>query len=568
MFDNLPNDANVALEWSFDRFQPYLDVLLERDLTADTVDGWMTDWSAIGKLMSEVAIRLQVATTQYTEDEAIEARFNAFMENVYPQAMTYTDKLNRKLLDSGLQPANFEVPLRNMRAEAELFREENLALETQKSKLDLEFDKLIGAQTVEWNGEERTLRQMLPVLLEQNRDLREKAWRLMADRQLQDRSALNDLWARYMDIRGKIADNADMADYRAYQWKAMHRFDYSPKDAETFQNAIEEVVVPAARRIYEKKRARLGVDSLRPWDTAVDPDGKPPLKPYNSTQELMDGMTRMFSEVDPALGAYFQTMRDEDLLDLENRKGKAPGGYCTDLPLAKRPFIFMNSVGLHDDVQTLLHEGGHAFHAFEALKLPYTQQQEPPMEFAEVASMSMELLGAPYLTKDKGGFYNESDAARARLEHLESNINFWPYMAVVDAFQHWVYTNHKAATDAANCDAKWGELWDRFMGGIDYSGFDDVKVTGWHRKLHIFQIPFYYIEYGLAQLGAVQVWGNSLTDQAGAIQSYLNALALGGTATLPALFQTAGAKFAFDADTLKQAVDLMEGTIESLDEKV
>ncbi|MCA9947886.1 MAG: M3 family oligoendopeptidase, partial [Anaerolineales bacterium] len=183
-------------------------------------------------------------------------------------------------------------------------------------------------------------------------------------------------------------------------------------------------------------------------------------------------------------------------------------------------------VGLHDDVQTLLHEGGHAFHAFEALKLPYTQQQEPPMEFAEVASMSMELLGAPYLTKDKGGFYNESDAARARLEHLESNINFWPYMAVVDAFQHWVYTNHKAATDAANCDAKWGELWDRFMGGIDYSGFDDVKVTGWHRKLHIFQIPFYYIEYGLAQLGAVQVWGNSLTDQAGAIQSYLNALAL------------------------------------------
>lgn len=568
MFENLPKDANVALEWSFDKFQPYLDALLAHDLTADTVDAWMTDWSAIGKLMSEVAIRLQVATTQYTEDEAIEARFNAFMENVYPQAMTYTDKLNRKLLDSGLQPANFEVPLRNMRAEAELFREENLALETQKSKLDLEFDKLIGAQTVQWNGEERTLRQMLPVLLEQDRGLREKAWRLMADRQLQDRSALNDLWARYMDIRGRIADNADMADYRAYQWKAMHRFDYSPKDAETFQNAIEEVVVPAARRIYEKKRARLGVDSLRPWDTAVDPDGKPPLKPYNSTQELMDGMTRMFSEVDPALGAYFQTMRDEDLLDLENRKGKAPGGYCTDLPLAKRPFIFMNSVGLHDDVQTLLHEGGHAFHAFEALKLPYTQQQEPPMEFAEVASMSMELLGAPYLTKDNGGFYNEADAARARLEHLESNINFWPYMAVVDAFQHWVYTNHKAATDAANCDAKWGELWDRFMGGIDYSGFDDVKVTGWHRKLHIFQIPFYYIEYGLAQLGAVQVWGNSLNDQAGAIQSYLNALALGGTATLPALFQTAGAKFAFDAGTLKQAVDLMEGTIESLDAMV
>ncbi|MEQ8674654.1 MAG: M3 family oligoendopeptidase [Aggregatilineales bacterium] len=565
MYDTLPKDATVALEWSFDKFQPYLDALLERDLSADNVDAWMADWSSIAKLMNEVVIRLQVATTQNTEDEAIEARFNAFMENIYPQAMTYTNKLNHKLLDSGLQPENFAVPLRNMRADAELFREENLVLETQKSKLDIEFDKLMGAQTVEWEGEERTLPQMSPILLEQDRARREKAWRLMVDRNLQDRDALNDLWVRYMDLRGQIAANADMPDYRAYQWKAMQRFDYSPQDAETFQRAIEAVAVPAAQRIREKKRSRLGVDSLRPWDTMVDPDGKPPLKPYESTSDLIEGMTTMFSGVDPALGAYFQTMRNEDLLDLENRKGKAPGGYCTDLPLAKRPFIFMNSVGLHDDVQTLLHEGGHAFHAFEALKLPYVQQQNPPMEFAEVASMSMELLGAPYLTKAQGGFYDEADAARARLDHLETSIMFWPYMAVVDAFQHWVYTNHKAATDPANCDAKWGELWDRFMPGIDYSGLEDVRVTGWHRKLHIFQIPFYYIEYGLAQLGAVQVWGNSLTDQAGAIQSYLNALALGGTATLPALFQTAGAKFGFDADTLKQAVDLMETTIESLD---
>ena len=243
-------------------------------------------------------------------------------------------------------------------------------------------------------------------------------------------------------------------------------------------------------------------------------------------------------------------MRREKLLDLVNRKRKAPGGYCTDFSAVKRPFICMNAVGVHDDVQTLLHEGGHSFHVFETASLPYHQQTQVPMEFAEVASMGMELLAAPYLAADQGGFYSPADAARARIEHLEGTLLFWPYMAVVDAFQHWVYENPDAATDPVNCDRTWGEQWDRFMRGVDWGGLEEEKVTGWHRKLHIFQVPFYYVEYGLAQLGAMQVWRNALRDQAKAVANYRQALALGGTVTLPELFATAGAKFAFDAQTL------------------
>ncbi len=257
-------------------------------------------------------------------------------------------------------------------------------------------------------------------------------------------------------------------------------------------------------------------------------------------------------------------MRAEGLLDLDNRKGKAPGGYCTDFPVARRPFIFANSVGVHEDVQTLLHEGGHAFHVFECSHLPYQQQLVVPLEFAEVASMSMEMLAAPYLETEQGGFYSAEEAARARIEYLERSLLFWPYMAVVDAFQHWVYEKPAAASDAAQCDAQWNALWDRFIPDIDWSGLEEEKITGWHRKLHIHQSPFYYIEYGLAQLGAVQVWRNALSDQAGAVAAYRRALALGGTRPLPQLFETAGARFAFDAETLSQAVTLMERVISEL----
>jgi oligoendopeptidase F len=406
---------------------------------------------------------------------------------------------------------------------------------------------------------------MKPVQFETDRDVREHAWRLVAERQLADRGAFNALWQRFLPLRRQIAANADLPDYRAFQWREKQRFDYDVDDALRFQDAIRQAVVPAARRIYERRRQKLGVDTLRPWDLLVDVENRPPLKPFTDVSTLITTGGRIFHNVDAALGGDFEVMAGEGLLDLDNRKNKAPGGYCTSFDFSERPFIFQNAVGIHDDVQTLRHEGGHAFHAFAGYSLPPYLQSQPPMEFCEVASMSMELLAAPYLAASKGGFYSEADAARAIIEHLEGVILFWPYMAVVDAFQHWVYTHADDAMDPAQCDAAWGRLWDEFMPGIDYSGLEDVKVTGWHRKLHIFQIPFYYIEYGIAQLGAVQVWGNALKDQASAVAAYRRALALGGTAGLPDLFAAAGAKFAMDADTLGAAVALAEGQIEKLE---
>lgn len=565
MFDTLPTDPETLVQQRWADWEPYYRDLATRPLQADTLERWLGDWSRLQEAVEEAGTRLYIATTVDTTDEAARQRFHRFLEEDFPQIEAAEQRLKQRLLTSGLEPAGLDIALRKMRVDADLFREENLPLLAEEAKLGNRYDEIVGAQTVTWEGEERTIAQMRPVLQEPDRDKRERAWRLMAERQLADREALNTLWVELLDLRLRIARQADRPDYRAYRWDQLHRFDYTPEDARRFHQAIEAVVVPAAARVYERRRQRLGVARLRPWDLDVDPLGRPPLRPFTQVEELIAGGERIFHRVDPVLGEYFATMRREGLLDLDNRKGKAPGGYCTTLPLSKRPFIFMNAVGLHDDVQTLLHEAGHAFHAFEAAALPYHMQREAPIEFAEVASMAMELLAAPYLVAEKGGFYTRAEAARARLEHLERSLLFWPYMAVVDAFQHWVYENPDEARDPAACDRTWSALWQRFMVGVDWSGLEEVMATGWHRKLHIFHVPFYYIEYGLAQLGAVQVWANALHDQAAAVAAYRQALALGDTVPLPQLYATAGARLAWDADTLRRAVDLMEQVMAQLE---
>jgi oligoendopeptidase F len=368
-----------------------------------------------------------------------------------------------------------------------------------------------------------------------------------------------------MGLRRQIAANANLPDFRAYMWQKRLRFDYTPEDCYRFHRAIEAVVVPAASQIYEKRRRRLGVESLRPWDLDVDPLSRPPLQPFQTIPELEDKTSAIFHRVDPALGEYFEIMRREHLLDLDNRKGKAPGGYCTEFLVIRRPFVFCNSVGVHEDVQTLLHEGGHAFHVFEASRLPYYQYFQIPYEFSEVASMAMELLASPYLAQEYGGFYTRAEAARARIDNLERSLLFFPYMAVVDAFQHWAYLDPEQGADPARCDAQWAELWGRFMPGVDWSGLEQEMVTGWQRKAHIHTDPFYYVEYALALLGSVQVWRNALQDQAAAVAAYRRALALGYSVPLPQLFAAAGARFAMDAGILGEAVDLMLRVIEDLE---
>lgn len=564
----LPAQIEEIRNWTWDDIQPYYDDLESRELTEATLNDWMSDWSKLSALLGENFSRAQVATTQDTADEEAESYLKHLYTTIYPKLSETGNRLNKKLVESGLQPENFEVPLKKMQADIELFREENINLQVREQALGMEYAKITGAQTVQWQGEEITLEQLKKSFQDDDRATREAAWRLMTDRWLQDREPINDLWKYFFDVRQEMASNAGFENYRDFRWKQFKRFDYTPADCETFHRAIEEVVVPAAARANERRRQRLGIDSVRPWDINVDTFGKPPLKPWQTIDEFAEKAETIFTHVDPELGGYYGKLRSGGYMDLPNRKNKGPGAYCTGYPHTGTPFVFMNAVGKREDVRTLLHEVGHAFHGFEVMgNLPYMQQRSYPIEFAEVASMAMELLAAPYLTHEFGGYYTPEEAARDRIEHLEGIMFFWPYMAVVDGFQLWAYTHGDDAKDPAACDEKWGELWDRFM-TLDYSGLDDAKKTGWHRKQHIYRYPFYYVEYGLAQLGAVQVWANALNNQQQAVQSYRQALALGGTRSIPELFNAAGVKFAFDADTLGQAISLIEKTIDELQEKI
>ena len=562
------NDTQELLDKTWQDFQPYYQSLADEELSAKNIRDWLAAWTDVTEWSDEIYNRLYVAVSVNTADKQAEKRFQHFMEDFYPRWQAAEQELKRKFLESGLTVEGFEIPLRNMRAEADLYCEENLPLQIEEEKISNERDKVIGAQSTIWHGEEKTARQMEVILRDTDRKIRRRAWEALARRQLQDRAAINEQWERFMSLRQQIAANAGKADYRAYRWQLYKRFDYTPQDCKAFHKAIEEVVVPAVTRIDERRKKVLGIDSLRYYDIFVDLSGRPPLHPFIDVEDMIDKASSVFHHVDPQFGEYFDTMDREGLLDLGNRKNKAYGGYCTYFVHAQRPFIFANAVGIHDDVQTLMHEGGHSFHALESFNLPYFQQYceaNLPTEFAEVASMAMEYLTGPYMGSKFGGFYSEADVARARVDHIESDLRFWPYMAIVDAFQHWVYENPRDGSRPDKCDAKWAELERRFRPSIDWSGYEDVMMTGWQRKNHIHQLPFYYVDYGLALLGAVQIWRNALADQAKAVAQYKSALALGATASLPELYKAAGARLAFDAQTLGEAVALMEGKINELE---
>ena len=375
MLKNLPSTPQEIIDWDWPSIEKYYQELEARPLEAGSDDAWLKDWSSVGERIEELYSRLAVATSTNTADKEAEGRMNQFLDSIFPNAMAADQKLKEKLLASGLEPKGFEIPLRNMRAEADLFRAANLPLLAEQQKLSIEYDKIFGAQTVQWEGEEITLTRLAMNFQQPDRARREKAWHLKAERQLSDRKAINALWRKFMDLRGRIARNADKPSFREFCWQQKLRFDYTPEDCKSFAAAIEEVVVPAATRIYEKRRKALGLEKLRPWDLVdgwysrpTSPASAPRLKPFLSADELKGKTSTIFNHVDPALGGYFDTMTAEGLTDLENRKNKAPGAYCTSYTSIRKPFVFVNAVGTHDDVMTLLHESGHAFHVFETAK--------------------------------------------------------------------------------------------------------------------------------------------------------------------------------------------------------
>ncbi|NSW53904.1 MAG: M3 family oligoendopeptidase [Anaerolineae bacterium] len=549
-------DQILALTWQ--DLAPYYRELNNVDLTPDTLEAWLDAWSNLLKIERELEHRRYIAPTRNTADAAATQAFEAFLNEIQVQYRTANQTLTEKLLQSQLEPAGFHLTLHQLRTQAALFNKQNLALLNEQALLAAEYDRITGSQTVEWDGSEKTVAELQPYYLAADRGVREAAWRLSFERQFADREALNHLWARLIDRRHRIAVNTGLPTFRDYRWLELTRFAYSPEDCLRFHEAIQAVVVPAVSRLLAEHQQRLGVERLRPWDLLVESLTDQPLRPYDHPDQLDEGIRRILGQVDPDFADYYQHMRENDLLDIHNRNNKATGGYSLDFPMTKDVFVFLNCVGLHSDVQGVLHESGHAVHFYETANSTYAryaQQIDSPMEFAEVAAMSMELLTMPYWGKDQGGFYDPRSHRIAEIQALRSILTFLPFMSVVDLFQHWAYTHPESARIGANCDHKWSELWDRFLPDADWSGFEDIKATGWQRKIHIYSDPFYYVEYGLAQLGALQVWQNARRDHDRAVAAYRSSLERGGSEDLRTLYRLADTEMIFDREPLQGLID-------------
>jgi oligoendopeptidase F len=524
--------------------------------TAAELEQWLLAWSELNAAIDEESSKRYIAMTCHTDNAEAEKAYLHFVENVDPQLKPRQFKLAQIFVTHPLRPQlpkqRYEVFGRDTQVQVELFRPENVPLETEEARLSQQYQKLSGSLTVQFQGEEKTLIQMGRYLEEPDRPLRQEAWELIANRRLQEVERFEDIFDQLVKLRQQIAQNAGFANYRDYAFRRMGRFDYTPDDCVAFHQAVEQEVMPVVRKLQAERKRQLGVEPLRPWDLATDPLSRPPLRPFEQVDQMVSRTQEVFDRLDPDLAAGFKRMRDLRLLDLANRKGKAPGGYQQNLSEARVPFIFMNAVGLQRDVETILHESGHAFHALATRDEDLFAYRSAPIEFCEVASMSMELLGNEFLEQ----FYAAPEANRARRTHLEGIMTILSWIATVDAFQHWIYT-HAGHSRAQRSEA-WLKLMDRFGGDADWQGYDAARANLWHRQLHIFTHPFYYIEYGIAQLGALQVWANSKRNKAEALKQYQRSLALGGSRPLPELFAAAGCQFEFSRKTIAPLVRLVE----------
>jgi len=527
----------------FDKLAAQLDAVAS---VAD-LEAWLRNHSEVSAALAESSSLHYIAMTCQTDNEEKEKAYLHIVEVVDPWLKPRDFALKEKLYLSPffLQlPHFYQVYRRSVDTQVKIYREENVARETQVAKLTQLYQKISGGMTVQFDGQEQTLARMGRIQEETDRSRREAAWKTVVERRLQDADKLEELFDQLLALRNEIAHAAGYPDFRAYTFANYERFDYTPEDCLRFHDAVEHHVVPLARELQEERRRKLGLDRLRPWDLAVDPDHHPPLHPFTESEELLEKSHEIFGKLDPRLGDYYSILRKQKLVDLDNRKGKAPGGYQSTLAEARVPFIFMNAVGVHRDVETMLHEAGHAFHALASRELPLHAYRNAPIEFCEVASMGMELLAAPHLR----AFYSEQETKRAQRDHLEGIIKFFPWMATVDAFQHWIYT-HPGHTRRERT-AFWLSLMDRFGGAEDWSGFEPARAHVWHRQLHIFEIPFYYVEYGIAQLGALQLWQASRRDLPATLDHYLAGLSLGGSRPLPELFRASGIAFDFTDKTI------------------
>ncbi len=546
----IPAQVDVA-DWN--ESSKLFDELNQRPIVSvKDLEAWLQDESELSEAIYEAWEIRYIRMTCHTDDAEREKAYLDFVENIQPKAKERSFDLDRKFVSSPLRkqlaPDRYFILNRKKENSVSLFRKENLELEKEEARLGQQYEKMTGAMTVSYQGQERTMQQMARYLEDVNTTIREEAWDLASERRLKDREALDKLFAEMLVLRHKLAENAGFDNYRDYAFRRRERFDYSPENCFQYHEAVEQHIVPLYRTLQERRQQGLGVEALRPWDLNVDPASRPPLRPFNTTTELIQRCGRIFNQIDQDFGRDFLRMVDLNLLDLDSRLGKAPGGYCYELAELRLPFIFVNSVGRDKDVRTLFHEMGHAFHTFATRDHHYHFQylgENVPTEFGEVASQTMELVAGTYL---EGTFYNHEDAMRSEQFELEGIVHGLAWIAVIDAFQHWIYTNPDHSQGER--EEFWLKLHERFGGSESWEGYEDTLRSVWQRQMHLYLSPFYYIDYGIALLGALGLWTRFQRDREGAISAYKRALALGGSRPLPELFKAADLPFDFGPDTV------------------
>jgi oligoendopeptidase F len=539
----LPEDFTIT---TWEKLEPFFSELVNRSVSSlAQLEQWMKDCSELEAVLSEDGCWRQIKMTCDTENKTLEEAFTFFMMEIQPKAQPYADKLNRKLLDSPytkeLDQQKYFTYLRTVKKNIDLFREENIPLMAEMNVMQQQYGVIAGKMTVDVNGQQYTLQQAARFLEHNDRNVRESVYRKIAARRLQDKEELNNLFTSLLNKRHQIAVNAGFENFRDYKFAEMGRFDYTKEDCFQFHRAVKEKVMPLVNEINERKKMKLGVDSFRPWDTEAHPADEKALNPFVNGEELTEKTITCFHELKPFFGDCLVKMKSMGHLDLDSRKGKAPGGYNCPLAESGAPFIFMNAAGQMDDVTTMVHEGGHAVHSFLAHPLELTGFKEYPMEIAEVASMAMELFS---MDNWQVFFKSETELKQAMEHQLERVITIFPWIATIDKFQHWVYENPGHSTSERS--SKWAEIMDEFTSPVlDVNGLEEYRRYFWQKQLHLFEVPFYYIEYGIAQLGAIGLWKQFKENKEAALNNYISALSCGGTKTLPNLFKEAGLLFDF-----------------------
>lgn len=558
----LPAEFELT-DWN--SLQPYFQDLVDRKIDSkQDLERWLENVSELEAVVSEDACWRQIRMTCDTTDKAFEQAFTYFCMEIQPKLQPYADQLNRKLVESpflkDLDQNLFFTYIRSVKKNIDLFREENIPLQSELSVMQQQYGAIAGKMSVEVNGQEYTLQQAAKFLESKDRKLREEVYRKIQNRRLQDKNELNTLFSQLVEKRDLVAKNAGFKNYGDYKFVELGRFDYTREDCFKFHAAVRDEVLPLVESIYQQKKESLGVENLRPWDLEAEPDSVEPLHPFSTGEELLQKAIACFEEVNPFFADCLRKMQEMNHFDLESRKGKAPGGYNCPLAESGAPFIFMNAAGQMSDVTTMVHEGGHAVHSFLSHELKLNAFKEYPMEIAEVASMAMELFTMDYW----GTFFKDKEELRrAKLHQLERVITIFPWIATIDKFQHWIYENPQHSAEERT--EKWMEILNEFSTKVvDTAGLDEYRRIGWQKQLHLFEVPFYYIEYGIAQLGAIGLWKQFKEDKNAAIENYINALSLGSTKTLPELYKTAGLKFDLSADHIRSLMDFVRKEMEAI----